>query len=66
MTNNGTLPTYLLFTDPTGKWHLADSHGNLLYDNLNLSRDTLAGLVNETGRPYKVIDPQQHKKKGNP
>lgn len=60
MTQNGTLPTFLLFPDSAGQWHLADGHGHLLYDGLNLSRETLVSLVNETGKTYKVIDPRQH------
>lgn len=60
MTQNGKLPSFLLFPDDAGRWHLTDSHGNPLYDDLNLSRETLVSLVNETGRTYKILNPRQH------
>lgn len=64
MTQNGHLPTFLLFPDDAGKWHLQDSHGNLLYDTLNLKPETLLSLVKETGANYKIIDPTKYKQKG--
>lgn len=76
MTQNGTLPTFLLFPDEAGGWHLLqvlqdfvqDAHGNLLYDTLNLKRETLISLVEETGASYKIIDPTKYieKTKGKP
>lgn len=67
-TPNGTLPTFLLFPDDSGTWHLQDSHGNLLYDTLNLKRETLLSLVRETGASYKIVDPTKYiaqQKKGS-
>lgn len=60
--SNGKLPTFLLFPDEAGGWHLQDAHGNLLYDALNLKRETLISLVEETGASYKIIDPTKYTK----
>ena len=58
--DNGKLPDYLLFPDDSGKWHLTDNHGNPLYDDLNLSRETLVSLAEEAGQTYKILNPRQH------
>lgn len=53
---NGKLPDYLLYPDETGKWHLTDRFGRIAVSgNLNLSYNTLVGLLKEAGASYKEI-----------
>lgn len=54
---NAHLPDYLLWPDEAGKYHLTDRFGRVIVsDKLNLSRDTLKGLLEEAGASYKEID----------
>lgn len=59
---NGTLPTFLLFSDESGIWHLAHANGTPLFEGQHLSYATLLSLAKETGASYKIIDPKKHQK----
>lgn len=65
MTNpNGALPTFILFPDASGAWHLAHANGMPLFEGQHLSYETLLSLAKETGAAYKIIDPKKHQTKG--